>query len=396
MFEAQTTNSLSPNNSQRAEWIDCLKFISILGVIIQHSYMILFSHKTSIVDATQFSVPLFVMLGGMTGFASQKRRIDSPYFQDAFRRLKQLLVPYLICVAAITSYECDKFDLLVFIKKAVFFTANSPHYYILFYAQLILAARILYCAIDICLNSKKAFLWHAASLASAALASAFFMRYTFILDVHGGGKYLLGGTFFFIYFAGMTFGAYYKKINLSKKSALILLIASFLIAPLYALFFHKKGLIIDNALRFFGSYNPSGPTFIIYAIIVLIFGMSLNQVIDDYNIKVLSKARTLVAKLGKHTLYIFLFHYFIYTFFHNSKIGPLVEENIWIKRIFYIAAEISIPIAIECFVNYVLSFFKSLIDSSRKRSFDCKKTATMFFIIIGISLSLFLVLCFIK
>ncbi|MCR4924811.1 MAG: acyltransferase [Clostridiales bacterium] len=352
--------------TKRTEWIDCLKFFAILSVVIHHGYGG-FYHKWWIVFLTQFSVPVFVFLGGANMYQSQERSISVSYCKDVFRRLKALFVPYLIVTAAIVFFQVRQVHLIKIWDYAIHFSGSAQFYFILFYAQLILISRVLYAIIYACKTSKNNILCYIVSILFMSFVCAFLYRHSFVLEVHGGGKFLFGASFLLLYFVGMIFGAYYKDVKWNKWVALIVFCCSIIATFFYAYYLYKKGFTIDNTIiKVFGNGNPPGLNSMFFAFLVCLVGWSANEFIDGFSLAFAFKFRTGFAILGRHTLYVFLMHCFVYAFFFNSKYGRVLGDNIWIRRCFYIPAEIFLPIMFEVYVRHFFSFFQSLVDNAKQ------------------------------
>lgn len=341
----------------REIWIDCLKTFSILAVFTDHTNGFLYKNQT-IAYMSYFSVSLFVLLGGITSYMSNKRHEELTWLQDIGRKLKGILVPYAIAMAIHLFFQFKVLDLKTYLKVLIEFGGvefTSPFYFIVFYLQLILVSRCLYRIINWTEGKKWYKIWFIFELVIALLFSAICIQYTYILPVHGGGQYLFGGTYFMIYYLGMIIGRYYQEVKWNQTISLVVCIISAITMSCWVLFISNNRLAIDNKLKYFGGFNPPGISFITYAILVFVFGWSLDNVINLFNLKRIRRIESYISTIGKYSLYIFLFHLLIINNIRNSQIGILIERaNIWIIRLVYLVAVIIISIGIGWIIEKCL------------------------------------------
>ncbi len=196
---------------ERIVWVDCLKLLACLAVFVDHTYGFLYSNPY-ILYASYYSVPVFIFLSGMTGYESNNKHISERYKDDMERKLSRILIPYAIATAMYILYVNRFFDLKTYILSLLQFDASAPFYFLVFYIQLVMIGRGLYKLIELT-EKKTYFQWiYLIETIILILVSSLMMRFTYVLPVHGGGKYLFGGTYLVIYFWGMLFGKYNKKV----------------------------------------------------------------------------------------------------------------------------------------------------------------------------------------
>ncbi len=325
-------------------WIDCAKFLAIVAVVVDHSKGILYEGE-AVQYAAFFSVAAFLFLAGMTSFYSLERRKEEETLPRwVGRRLVRILIPYL---AAVAVYQYVKsgflFSLAHFFIWAVHFNVEGSFYFVLIYLQLILAAPIVYQLTLFCRRGKWSFLCRGVYLAAAAAFSLLCMKHTFALETYGGGNYLFGGTYLFLFVMGMI--AADMRIRLtSVKSAALASVLSVVVYGGALAFLLKDRLALDEAL--FGwtlRVNPPGITMIVYtlAFLFLIFSLcSLGALLGN---RAADGVLGVLAWLGKYTLYIYLYHTIILDYLLPRL--TFVSEMSFAKTAVYLAGMIGLPVA---------------------------------------------------
>lgn len=316
----------------------------------------------NILYASYFSVSVLVFLSGVTAYGSNRKHIAAAWGKDVCRKIANILIPYAIATAIYMFNNSHTFNLKTWLDAFLNFSAASPFYFVLFFIQLILISRPLYSIIEKTGISKYRVMLFVSEVAISFILSAVFMRYTFILPVHGGGQFLFGGTYFSIYFIGMIFGKYQQKVNITKKSSLITLSVSVLALAGWYLFLQANRFSLDETILYFGRLNPPGITLIVYALLIILFGFSLNAVLEIFQFKSGLFIRNAFAKAGRYSLYIFLFHMLIIELLRTSPLEAM--EIIWLKRIIFMVLIIIVPIAIGIIIKFTIKKVKELCASN--------------------------------
>lgn len=151
-----------------------------------------------------------------------------------------------------------------------------------------------------------------------------------ILSIYGGGGKLLGGSYLLLLYFGMCFGKYYFRINLNKwKSFLLLGVFSILLLT-WGYVISKYRFILDGK-QFLGlGANPPGFTLILYAVLITGVFYTLGAFLDNYPESPAAKIFTALSIPGKHTLYIFLYHWL----FIDYLIKPNIDSIYAARNIF--------------------------------------------------------------
>lgn len=333
--------------SKELKWLNCAKLIAIIAVLTDHSHMVLYdSQKIAVVS--YFSVPLFITVSGMTSYISNSKRSDESWYKTFWRNSKGILTAYMAATFIYQIAENHYFDFEVYLNHLYRFDMASPFYYVLLYIQLMLVNRIIYHFID---NLKEKVIFKEILMFVIIIGIAYLTtNYTNILGVLGGGGVLFGGTFLIFYYMGMLL-AKHDCFNIeSKNIRIIMTVITGILGILWGMFIAKDLFEIDSHIAF-GEVNPPSISLFIMTVLVLCFSYSLFTVLQD--VKGISVVTDVCSKLGKHTLYIFLYH----RLFMDYYLNRLSFNNIAVKRVVYFTVMIFAPIMVE----YILKNLKKAI-----------------------------------
>ena len=154
-------------------WINMAKFVAILAVLVDHTYGVLYTNR-SVFTASWFSVPLFILLMGITSYWSYERNFGR-LKGKVVKQIVRVAAPYLVATAVYLLFAFRTFDLQTFLTAAVHFNASGPFYFILLYTQLLLVGPLMFYGMKIC---RKKFCGYKARL---------LLMYT----IYGGGGNLI-------------------------------------------------------------------------------------------------------------------------------------------------------------------------------------------------------------
>lgn len=251
----------------RYVWLDFLKGLAIVAVLVDHLYNL---YKNPLVQYhTSYSVAIFIFLAGITSAMTLSRHNTFQFYK---KRLVSIIIPYTIATII----------LCLFFKKPFFlslinFNAAGPLYFIAFFMQLILIAPLL---------NKLNYLF-----LPLIYILAFSLNRFHFTNLWGGGEFLFGGSFLFLFFLGMIF---YKNIHLFKPKIIYSILS----------------LIILISLEYFKLmpatwHNPSYPLTMTYTLSIFFLFYNLNLNAKNPLIRFFSF-------LGRYSLYIFLYHPLIF------------------------------------------------------------------------------------
>ena len=155
----------------------------------------------------------------------------------------------------------------------------------------------------------------------------------------------------------MLFGKYSKKIDLNDFIYVIILFLCVVLTIAWWHFISKDKCHIDSMFILGGGFNPPSISFGIYAILMMFTVFFLDKTLG-FSTR-LSGIFEIVSKLGKHTLYIFLYHrlFLDWILWHLQIATGLFITNIWVMRVVYYSSMFWGPIIIEVLLK---SLYKSI------------------------------------
>lgn len=327
------------------QWIDAAKGVAIIAVIIDHSTGILFSNKI-ISLCSFFSVTVFVFLGGITSYLSSERHNQESIKDELRRKVKSILIPYIVATCIYQLIIENRLELMTLLRHLMEFDITSPFYFVVFYIQLLIISPYLYRLINRW-EGIYGKLMHCLMLALAVIISLFCIKRTFVLDVWGGGKYILGGSYFIVFFLG-ELSTHYGWPLRKKKSRFKMLISISVVCMCIA-WLAKYEFDLDLWLGepFGQGLNPPGITLMIYGGGIVVALYYLFSYVEVCNSEILKWLYMLLAYIGHYSLYIFLYHRLVLDYF----LIHMDISNIWLKRATYIICMLGIPIVLKVAAN---------------------------------------------
>ena len=172
------------------KWINCAKFVAVLGIITDHTYGHIYTNP-GINMLSYYSVSLFILISGILSFVSIQRHNQSE-FKHFLRSSKKIISAYLFATFIVQIYIHKFFDFKTYINYLIRFNAMPPYYYVLLYLQLMLVSKILFNAIQR-VPCRFTVLGELCIGIILLICSYYTTNFTNILDVMGGGGKLFGG-----------------------------------------------------------------------------------------------------------------------------------------------------------------------------------------------------------
>lgn len=279
-------------------WLDLLKGIAMIAVVIDHLYA--YYQNLSIQYHTGFHVSLFILISGITSAISIQNRGGVVNFAYVTKRISKIFIPYLVATLVYCLYY-QYFDFLTILRKIYTFSVAGPLYFVFFYIQLITISYFIYKLI----NHTKSKLFDIPLIIIFYLLAILFNQNKIIDTFYGGSGVLFGGSFFFLYTLGFFIKKYEKIISL-KKFNILLLISSLIILSIYEIF----GLVSQSWS------NPANNWLIGYTLIVFSAVLSFYQLF----LSQIPKFLTPITIIGKNSLYVFLYHTLVINIFSKIRI----------------------------------------------------------------------------
>lgn len=332
------------------KWINCAKFLAIIAVIIDHTHGVLYAnHRISLFSF--FSVSLFIIISGMMCYLSNEKHGLS-WLETFVRSSRNIVVAYLLANFIYLIYIQRSFDLKIYLQYVISFNISGPFYFVLLYLQLMLVNRPLYSIIKRA-PKKYNVLWESGIGVVILIISSWTTSHTNLLNVYGGGGKLLGGTYLLLFYLGMLFSKHDIFKNLTLKKSAVITVISFVLCLFWWTFACYDQFALDAKLPFGKGINPPGITLGLMAVIMLFLSCGMFSLFQFT--KYLYWITSFCSWIGKHTLYIFLYHRFFLDYIFHSF---LLVENIWLKRVLYLSIMIAGPILID----YAFHWFKKAFE----------------------------------
>ncbi|MGG4144496.1 acyltransferase [Paenibacillus algorifonticola] len=279
------------NPNTRYDWIDFLKALAMIAVVLNHTYNIIFTDRVLLLH-TIFSVTMFVFVAGITAAISIDRQKEvKPKF--IMRRISGILIPYTLAALMYNLYVYKGvFSLSGFFVELITFSYPAM-YYIAFFIQLVLISTLLFKIIKAQHKSPLIIL----VIGLIYFLSVYLTENTIVSNIALAGGNILGGTYLFVYALGILFYMWMPKPSNMKTNLIFLVLC---MAGL--IFFENRGYIFNSWS------NP--PTELTMLYTLLIFGIVFSVFNVSYSrIRYIKKGLTLFNYIGKHSLYIYLYHF---------------------------------------------------------------------------------------
>ena len=149
----------------------------------------------------------------------------------------------------------------------------------------------------------------------------------------------------------MIFAKHNIFADMTIKKSIIMSAVVLVLLVVWGRFYYIDRLMLDSKLPFGMGKNPPSITLVIWSLIILFFCCGFFSLLEQ--IKIISVISSVCSIIGRHTLYIFLFHFFLL----NNICIKLPIESIWLKRIVYFGIMIGGSIILE----YTAKILKKLI-----------------------------------
>lgn len=337
------------DNHKTIKWIDCAKCLAILAVMTDHTNGILYTNQ-DIAYASYFSVSLFIIIAGMMSFLSNERH-NLNCLQTFWHSSKKMIIGYLLANVIYLVFATKYFDLNLYIQYIFSFNLSSPFYFVLLYLQLMLVSRPLFLILKK-IPLKSSWLWEIVGGIIILVICSFTTNFTNVLNVYGGGGKILGGTYLFLFYIGMLISKHDILNDMSFKRMAILSVIGGILWISWWRFECVNKLTFDSQLPFGAGFNPPSISFGTFGLITLLLSCGIFSLFENF--KYTKWISNCFSWIGKHSLYIFLYHRFFLDFV-ICKI--VVTNNLFIMRILYF----SIMILGSIFIEYLILWIKMFL-----------------------------------
>lgn len=346
-------------------WLNGAKFVAILAVMIDHTNGVLYTNQ-DIAYVSYFSVSLFIILSGMTSYLSNLHHAKNG-LGGIIRSCRNIVIAYCIAVVIYMIVITHRFDFTAYLFHLINFNISGPHYFVLLYIQLMIVNGFLFNLLQKCPRSIKGYLCELLIMIGIIVLSVWTTNHTNILNVYGGGGKFLGGTYLILYYFGMLV----MRHGWLEETMIIKSIIAFVVPGILWFIVWRyacvNGLKLDTYVPFGGGYNPPSITFMAFALCMLFMTFGVFTLLEQ--IEYVKNITLFASGIGRHSLYIFLYHRLILDYFLCKYMLNLLNQNRWLARVVFFALMIMGSILIEISIGCVQRFVKWVF-STEKYSYD--------------------------
>lgn len=330
---------------RRYTQIDMLKGIGILMVLVNHSYRFVYMHP-AIFHFSRSCVQLLVFAAGINAYLSFDKAVsekgNAVCMHYVCRRSKGILIPYAVFTLFFLLLWKKRLVLGDFISFLISFNIASPVYFVPIFIQMVCATPFLYAIVKKLKNTGQTVLVTALAL----FVFGIFSSRTYIADIFGSGKYLLGGSYGWVFFLGLIFGKALLRhqmagqaLNTSgikKRGAMIWALLALWAMSFYP--FAKAHAYLNGLIPNWGG-NPPGLDSILEGFLIIAAIWVLTGLAEKDNYTWVLRLTQPIKLCGKYSLYIFLWHMFIKAGMNQIiKYFSFSSQSIWYGIPFFIGS----------------------------------------------------------
>ena len=296
------------------------------------------------------------MLSGVSALLTYRQGRQGG-IRHQMNRIFKLFMQYALATAVLQMWYDGIWDLKTYLSYIADFNVAAPYYFFVFFFQLLFITPMLLKWCSFCGSRRHSYLWHLISLVILGYISTLCIRYTFILPVHGGGKFLFGGTWLIVYYMGIVLEETSFFYRTDKQKYILLAVSG----VAWIVWWWAKTceyLPFDRYMKpYWGTgFNPPGINSIIFGFITLAFLYSLFSLMDSWRINIVTRLVRFLSFLGRNTIYTFLYHLLVRDILF--RITPLAKYGYPVKWICVYCPMILVPPIIAWTVQKAMRFAK--------------------------------------
>ncbi|PIP32969.1 hypothetical protein COV53_06620 [Candidatus Gottesmanbacteria bacterium CG11_big_fil_rev_8_21_14_0_20_37_11] len=278
---------------KREKWIDVLRGIAIIAVITDHLFV--FFPKIRITEVgwhTFFSVNWFIFLSAVTNTLSyQKKKMSFPgSYLPYLKKRAVILLPYIFAtVIYYLFYSYQHLNLPTLAEQIFYFTGSVHFYFILVIIELYLVFPLLY----MIFTKVSKIWWHLAAIFIIAFSTMKLFPLNQPPWMYHPYTTFIASSYLLTFSLGILYMIYEKHFG---KLLFIFSIVVFSIMEVFL--FYSKGIFIISI--------PN-----LKLIAWSVSGIIISKTIISYPAIGRFLPRKTLAFLGKHSMFIYLFHFLI-------------------------------------------------------------------------------------
>jgi fucose 4-O-acetylase-like acetyltransferase len=323
---------------KRIKWIDFLKGIAIIAVVLDHTNIFFPRFLVQFVLwHTYFSVNWFIFLSGLlSGISLNKfRRVSLLSISTKFYKSKLWLVYWYLLVSIVYwIFSNSKFDIIILLNYVISFNSGYHLYFLLILFQLFLLTPALYKLI-----------YKLTKLSSRIIFIFLIIIFTLVLFPLDKPPwksiqnfYFISWSYLAVYLLGVTYSFYYEKNN---SLIMFLTIIVFVLSEIYLIY--KKGSFAIGTVNI---------VLTVWSVAFLFTAMFLIKKYHYNNIIL-----KVIDHIGQKSLIIYLLHYFILKYISDKKLFG----NTYIEIFIIYTMALFIPIILDMAINILNQNSKKLL-----------------------------------
>jgi len=314
---------------------------------MDHSSDFFFNNRW-LTTASYFAVALFILLSGLT--LSLKHNRCPITLVHQIRKIAKLFAHYAFATLICYLYEHRRFDIHELLYLLTHFTASPPFFFLFFFFQLELIAPVL-----LRLPGKlhaSSLIAHLFCLGILSVLSALSIRFTTLLPLHGGGKYLFGGTYLMVFYLGIILERFVVSPRRVKSFVPILVVSSagWLV---WLMLMVTNRLHLDALLEpFFGpGFDPPSVQLITFTLLTFFVCYSLLSLVENSRFRLLRPIFSFLKLYGRFTLPVFLYHILLMNVLRHNF--PSLVTRIFPRNVLGYLIVALMPFLVTLFIRFL-------------------------------------------
>ena len=288
------------------------------------------------------------------------------------KRLLSIFCPYVLATILYSIYADRYFNMTEILKRMLHFSAAGPLYYVAVYMQLIIVTPVLIGLLKWCHDSNR-YVRYSFSLICILLICYFSVHYSNIFDIVIGGGNLLAGPWLLFWFIGMSIRSTSKERIRTIDKTIAIVSLTVAIAIWQYVF---VGMEVNLSLKPIFNGTQVGMTWANTLETILIFfwfkevftplGDTNSAAVGITQKKILLFTLAPMEFIGKHTLYIFLYHILFLTIYRDW----INISCILLSKLICLAFIIGMPVVLEIIVDIIKLNLEKMMKNIRIDSYD--------------------------
>ncbi len=224
------------------------------------------------------------------------------------QRLKKLFLPYVVATVLYVLLMHRFLDATTLLTYLLHFNASGPLYYVAVYVQMVLITPVLIGIIRWCGKGRK---WFRYILAWNFVLVVCYLTVHFsnVFDIAIGGGNLFGGPWLLFWFAGMCIRAWDIHIKKIKMKYVVIFLLTMLVV-IWQWVFVVRGYNLSLRPIFHGTKVGMTWANTFETVLLFFWFKGAVELAESFWGAATHKSLRLLGFIGRHSLYVFLYHMF--------------------------------------------------------------------------------------